>query len=474
MSWTFLNPAPGLMRPDEYSVMLGRAHYFHALRLPHEEHCIMFAPPRTGKSGLLADIMARYPGPVLSTTTRADIYRNTIRARSALGGRTDVFNPQGIGRVPSTMSWDPISGCLDIATAIRRADAFALAVSSGGVEDGAFWAAKTSDYLRAFFYAAAFAQSKGVRYGLPTAARWALGGSSQEAEDILTDAGALDWAAQLGELRGEAQKTAATVRMYMTRALGFLFDPALAQSVTPGPDDDPGLSLESFVRTPGTLYMIASGQGEQSPLAPLFAALANEIHYTAGLVGSWSGNGRLPKPMLFALDEITQVCPVPLPEWLADSGGKGIQIIPVVHGEAQLRKRWGKDGARTILDTAGTWVVLPGISDHETLSSLSKICGDVAEREYGAEHHGRHPVVTESMIRGLPAKRALVKRTNLSPVICRVRQIWESREAKRAAGRDLGSRLRRIRSALRPRTRPLAVPVAAIMPPAPVADEKAA
>ena len=55
--------------------------------------------------------------------------------------------------------------------------------------------------------------------------------------------------------------------------------------------------------------------------------------------------------MLFALDEISQVCPVPLPDWLADSGGKGIQIIPVVHGEAQLRKRWGKDGARTILDT---------------------------------------------------------------------------------------------------------------------------
>lgn len=471
MSWTVLNPAPGLMRPDEYSVMLGRAHYGHALRLPHEEHALLFAPPRTGKSGLLADILTRYPGPVLSTTTRADIYRNTIRQRAA-AGRVDVFNPQNIGRVSSTMSWDPISGCLDIATAIRRADAFALAVSTSGVEDGAFWAAKTSDYLRAFFYAAAFAQSKGVRYGLPTAARWALGGSSQEAEEILTDAGALDWAAQLGELRGEAQKTAATVRMYMTRALGFLFDPALAQSVTPRADDDPGLSLESFVRTPSTLYMIASGQGEQSPLAPLFAALANEIHYTAGIVGSWSPNGRLPNPMLFALDEITNVCPVPLPEWMADSGGKGIQIIPVVHGEAQLRKRWGKDGARTILDTAGTWVVLPGISDHETLASLSKICGDVAEREYGSEHHSRQPIVTEGMIRALPKKRALVKRTNLSPVVCRVRQVWESKDAKRSAGWDLRSRLRRIRASVRLRTRPPAVPVAALLP-APVIDEEA-
>jgi len=153
-----------LLNPYEYSIMLGRAHYGHALRLPVEEHALMFAPPRTGKSGLLADIMLRYPGPVLSTTTRADIYNNTVRARRALDGRVDTFNPQGIGRVPSTMTWDPISGCLDIATAIRRADAFALAVSTQGVEDGAFWAAKTSDYLRAFFL-------KEFRAGEPNACR---------------------------------------------------------------------------------------------------------------------------------------------------------------------------------------------------------------------------------------------------------------------------------------------------------------
>jgi hypothetical protein len=46
-----------------------------------------------------------------------------------------------------------------------------------------------------------------------------------------------------------------------------------------------------------------------------------------------------------ALDEVTQICPVPVPSWLADSGGKGIQILTVAHGEAQLRSRWG-DGFR--------------------------------------------------------------------------------------------------------------------------------
>ena len=99
----------------------------------------------------------RYQGPVLSTTTRADLYRNTERARRKLGGTVHTFNPQGIGGAPSTFAWDVIGGtpddrgCLDISTAIRRADALAYAVSSQGMEDGAFWASKTSGYLRAFF-----------------------------------------------------------------------------------------------------------------------------------------------------------------------------------------------------------------------------------------------------------------------------------------------------------------------------------
>ena len=136
-----LTRAERLMRPDEHSVFLGRAQYRHALRLPIEEHAAVFSPPRTGKTGWLSTAVLHYPGPVLSTTTRADVYRDTVRARSAIG-RADVFNPQRVGGVPSTMRFDVIRGCEDPAVAIRRAEAFASAVSSKGVEGGEFWAQK--------------------------------------------------------------------------------------------------------------------------------------------------------------------------------------------------------------------------------------------------------------------------------------------------------------------------------------------
>ena len=430
-----LTTAERLTRPGEHSVFLGRAQYRHALRLPVEEHAVIFSPPRTGKSGWLSSVILNYPGPVLSTTTRADVFKDTVRARARYG-RADVFNPQGVGGVPSTMRFDVIRGCEDPSVAIRRADAFASAVSSKGVEGGEFWADKCSDYLRALFFAAAYARQQGVMLGLATAARWALTDSSREAEEILVDAGAHDWAAQVSELRSAAEKTAATIRMYLSRSLGLLLDPALAQAVTPDPDD-PGLDLESFARGHDTLYMIATGQGEKSPLAPLFACIASEIHFTAGLISSCNPGGRLTRPMLFGLDEVTQICPVDLPGWLADSGGKGIQVFAVAHGMAQLRKRWGDDGAQVVMDTVGSQIVLPGIKDPKVLKDLSEACGTVSMRERGQEHYTQHPVMTPAMIRELPDKHALVIRGNKAPAICKVRQIWGVRLYKKLRGTPL-------------------------------------
>ena len=101
------------------------------LRLPLDEHAVVTSPPRGGKTGWLASVILRYPGPVLSTTTKHDVFELTsgIRARR---GPVHVFNPQGVGDVPSTFRWNPLDGCPDPATAIRRADAFAQSVSQQG------------------------------------------------------------------------------------------------------------------------------------------------------------------------------------------------------------------------------------------------------------------------------------------------------------------------------------------------------
>jgi type IV secretory pathway TraG/TraD family ATPase VirD4 len=411
----------------EHSVFLGRAHWRHGLRVPLEEHLLVMAPPRTFKTAFLADVILRYPGPVIATTTKADVFTLTsgVRARR---GPVHVFNPQAIGGVPSSFRWSPVAGCEDPATAIRRADAFAHAVSQKGVEDGTFWSAKASDYLRAYFHAAAL---KGAE--LRTVAAWVAGADPGLAEEILAAAGANEWAYTLSELRGEAQKTAATVRMVMSRALSFMADPALAVSVLPGPGE--GFGIEQFLRRAGTVYMIAEAVTEEAPVAPLFAAMAGEIHYTAAQIGQASPGGRLDPPLLMGLDEVTQICPVPLPVWLSDSGGKGIQVCAVAHGEAQLAGRWGGHGRQVVLDTCSVKVFLPGITDTTTLKAASDLCGQASWRVRGQEHATRHDVATPDMIRQLPSGFALVIRGGCAPVIARLPRGWNNPAYQRARRR---------------------------------------
>jgi type IV secretion system protein VirD4 len=423
-----------------WSIFVGRAHYRHGLRVPLEEHVLFVGPPRGGKTGVLASIIMRYPGPVLSSSTKGDVFALTSGLRAALGP-VHMFNPQGIGGFPSTFRWNPIAGAEDPQVAIRRADAFCQAIAMGGVDDASFWTAKASDYLRAFFHAAAL-----VNGDMQLVARWVLTDQPQEAEQILLEHGLEDWAAQIAELRGEAHKTAHTVRMTMSRALSFMHDPQLAQAVLPAPGT--GLDIAQFLAQSGALYMIAEARdSDASPVAALFACLANEVRFTAELMASKMPGGRLDPSLLMALDEIVQTCPVPLPSWLSDAGGKGIQILVVTHGVGQLRSRWQHNGAQVILDTCGTKILLPGVTDTDTLDKASKLCGQAALyeqaprqglfRDRGEERMSRVDVMSPDMIRELPEGRALVVRGNGAPTVAKLPRAWKSWKYRQARRRGL-------------------------------------
>jgi type IV secretory pathway TraG/TraD family ATPase VirD4 len=266
-------------------------------------------------------------------------------------------------------------------------------------------------------------------------AAWVSGADPDVPERILAAAGARQWALTLAELRSEAHKTAATVRMVMSRAISFMADPALAASVLPAPGQ--GFDILAYLRDCGTVYMIAEAIGADAPVAPLFAAMAGEIHYTAALAGQASESGRLDPPLLMGLDEVTQTCPVPLPSWLSDSGGKGIQVAAVVHGEAQLAERWGDYGRQIVWDTSSVKVFLPGITDTTTLQSASTLCGQAQWMLRGQNHPSHHDIASPDMIRQLPPAFALVIRGGNAPVIARLPRVWNRLAYRLARHRGL-------------------------------------
>jgi type IV secretion system protein VirD4 len=419
-----------LLCASQTSVLLARGHYGHRLRVPVEEHAIYVSPPRAGKTGTLADVIANYPGPVVATSTRGDLYELTAAARAARGP-VHVWNPQRLADVPSTMRWDVLGGCADPATAIRRAQPLSSIASFKG-EGEDFWAASTALWMQTLLHVAALRRGT-----MDLVHGWALQKVPEDFLAALPAAGgeAERWGHLIkGQMTSTASRTTDTIRYMLAASLAFMVDPMLRTAVLPGPGQfDPA----QFAPEGGTLYLIAESRDERpSPVAGLFAALVMEIYHQAAQAAAQMPGGRLDPPMLWALDEITQTCPLPLPSLLADAGGRGIQIMPVVHGVAQLRTRWGKEGARTILDTCGTKAFLPGISDPDTLEMASKLSGTMAARERGHEHDSRHPVMTEDMIRQLPSRRdgtgyAFILRNGLSPVIGRPPVIWHGHWRRR-------------------------------------------
>ena len=214
-------------------------------------------------------------------------------------------------------------------------------------------------------------------------------------------------------------RTAGSVRDTIELSLAWSIIPELARAVTPPIGE--GFDLARFIDQNGTLYMIASGD-EDSPVTPLFRAFASYVHYAGGLMGTFTRAGRLDPPMLFALDEVTTICPVDLPVMLSDSAGKGLLFVAVAHGISQLKQRWGDHGGQTVWDTCGTKIFLGGLSDTDTLDEISRLCGTVV---IGGGDEQPVPVTPPEFVRGLPDWRALVIRMNLSPVVVKIRPAWK-------------------------------------------------
>jgi type IV secretion system protein VirD4 len=402
-----------LTRATGYAVRYGRAQAGRRVFGRMQDQQLILSPQQQGKSAMLADRLIDHPGPVISTSTRDDLFRHTAGERGRRGP-VDVWNPLGIGGIPSTFGWNIIDGCQDPATAIRRAQDLTGDYPAAG--DMKWWQSKASASLAALLHAAALAPWA----TMTDVYSWVNRHGDKQAEDILDTAenASPQLRAILEEIRRDG-RTADSVRATISESLTWVAIPALAAAASPPPGH--GFDVRRFLMSSGSLYLIAPGT-ETAPVAPLFQAFVQHVHYEAGLIGAASPFHKLDPPLWYALDELTQVCPLPLPAMLADSAGKGILITAVVHSYGQLEQRWGKPGAETIWSTCSTKILLGGITDPVTLEHMTRLCGVVAVPS--GEGHQQAPAVPPELLRMLPKWRALILTLNQRPVVVKIRPVW--------------------------------------------------
>ena len=251
-----------LVPATAYALRLGRAQWGKRVFGSMEANWLLIAPPRVGKSGALADWILDWPGAVITASTRADLFTHTAGARWRRGP-VQVFNPMGVGNVPSTFAWDVVAGCHDPAEVFARADSL-IGPRADGNGDMAFWQDKAAIALSALLHAAA------LTLGADILDIWSW---CNRSGDAAAGTALTNHPAASGVLRSVFAEVARegrspdSIRLTMAKSLAWVAVPAVAAMVS-GRHAAP-FDADQFALSRGTLYLVAPG-GQGAVIAPLF------------------------------------------------------------------------------------------------------------------------------------------------------------------------------------------------------------
>lgn len=394
-----------------------------------EDSYLYLGPPRSGKGvNLVIPQCLAAPGAVIVTATRPDTLRATVARRRA-NGPVFMFDPQGVSGAEDRLRWSPVQGCADPLTAILRARALTAGAKLSALRDGEFWDGMAQAVVRCYLHAAAL-----EHLPVTDVLAWVSRPADPTPLRILRSHqhAAVGWAEELAAQSTADHRQRDSVWAGVRRAFDALADPRVLDTCSPPTED--AFDTDRFLDEHATLYLVGS-PGAQLSVAPLVAALIEDVVECARRRAALSPNGRLDPPLLLLLDEAANIAPIPsLPSLLSDGGGSGITTVAVLQSLAQARARWGEAHAETMWDAATIKVVLGGLAHAEDLQRISRLAGEVDELTQTRSHGPggksvstsvrRLPALPVEHLRGLPVGRAIVLARRARPVEATLRPYW--------------------------------------------------
>jgi len=354
--------------PKRARVTLGR---FGRRLIAAEERrsVIIFGPTESQKtSGLLTPAVLEWDGPVLVTSVKSDLVRDTLAARETKG-KVFVFDPAHVTGLPRSRI-NPILSAGTWRGALKVADwlSSAARTSSGnGLEDANFWYLTAEKLLQPLLFAAA---SSGQT--MATVVRWLdEGPDANEAEvlGLLQDAGVKEATRAFLASQNREEKQRSSVYTTAETIVKVFADPFVAEE-TAGADYSPADLLDGGANT---LYLCGT-LSEQARLRVLFSMVTQELIDVAYETATATREPISPA-LLVANDEAANGAPLPnLDEVASTAAAHGVQLISACQDLAQLKAIYDIR-AETIANNHVAKVFCRGISDPSTAEYASQIVG---------------------------------------------------------------------------------------------------
>jgi type IV secretion system protein VirD4 len=358
---------------------------------------IAFAPTQSYKTtGLAIPAMLEWQGPVLATSVKSDLLRDTLSRREELG-EVMIFDPTQVTGFPTSRA-TPLWGAHSWRGALRVAgwlSSGARIGSGGGLQDADFWFATAQKLLAPLLFAAA-ANGRTME----AVVRWLDEGpeaSENEVLDLLDTAGVP--AARRAYLATQNREDRQRSSVYTTAemAVAAFADPTVIEE-TSASDYSPAWLLNGAANT---LYICAPSE-EQERLRPVFSMMLQEVWSVIDEAEAATGHPLDPS-ILFLLDEAANVAPLPNADKIASTGaGKGVQQLSIYQDLAQLKARHGRL-ASSIVNNYVAKYIGAGTSDRDTLEYGAAIIGpgEFEQRSRTAGERGRQSTTEGDTYRDL-------------------------------------------------------------------------
>lgn len=338
-----------------------------------EESVVLIGPPRSGKGlHLLIGAILDAPGPVVTTSSRADNLAATAQLRTDKGP-VALFDPQGLTGLPTTLKWSPITGCDVPRVANQRATSLIAASGLGASSSNQEWQAPAVTIMECLLHAAALDHKT-----VDDLMRWGNNPSeAKEAVKVLTEhpGAANGWNLVLqGIIEGDP-KLLQSKWFGVEGAVKGLSVPEVRDVLKPVTVEET-LDIDKFLEGNGTLYVVGTKTGGSSA-GPFLIAMMDAITERAREIAAKRPGNRLDPPLSLVLDEIANIAGAwpGLTQLMADGGGVGISPFTVFQSLAQARNEWGEQQATALFDAATMKIQLGGASNVQDLEQFSRLSG---------------------------------------------------------------------------------------------------
>lgn len=330
--------------------------------------------PRTGKStSRVMPAILDAPGAVVSTSNKRDVVDGTRGVRENIAP-VWVFDPQKIAQEEPDWWWNPLSYVTDEEKAYKLTQHFAVGSRLPGSKPDAYFDPKAEDILSSYFLAAALGDLPITQVYL-----WVTEQVSQEPIEILREHDyelqykGLESTLKLADKQrdgifGTAEKMIQCLKSRNTLRWVAPTGGAMAS------DKRRQFNPHAFAASQETIYILSKeGAGSAAPLTTaLTVAIAEAMEERAERSG-----GRLPKPALFALDELANVVRwAGLPDQFSHYGSKGLIVMGILQSWSQGVELWGEANMRKIWSAANVKVYGGGVAEEGFLRALSDLIGD--------------------------------------------------------------------------------------------------